>query len=90
MKPARSGRNVPNTLDNCEDSVIVVMCACGGGRRGEYRKETLLSVFNWSIEMPSLLAHIAAWRGCALAKPHPTKLDLASFRECRIHYDVED
>jgi hypothetical protein len=69
--------------------VIVVTCSCKGGRRGEYRKETLLSVFDGSIDMPSLLAHIAAWRGCKLAKPHPTKLDLARARECLIHYDVE-
>lgn len=77
------------TLGSTPDPLIVVICDCKGGRRGQYRRETLLEHFDPGIDMPSLLPHIARWRGCGLAIPNPTKHDLARPPACHIRYDVE-
>jgi hypothetical protein len=87
MQPVRAGSG--NTLADCLDEFIVVKCDCRGGRRGQYRKETLLAVFPGETPMHDLLEKIAAWRGCAVARPNPTRFDLARTRECGIGYDVE-
>jgi hypothetical protein len=87
MRPARTGDD--NTLAGTPHELIVVKCDCRGGRRGQYRKETLLAVFPGETQMQALLQHVAAWRKCPFAKPEPTQFDLARGFECRIHYDVE-
>jgi predicted nucleic-acid-binding Zn-ribbon protein len=87
MRPARGFDTLASTPENW----IVVTCdQCK--RRGEYRKETLAAVFDPNIQMPELLPHIAAWRGCGLAKKYlamSESLRNTDRRECRIVYDVD-
>jgi len=67
---------------------IVVHCRqCG--RRGEYRRETLLKQFGPDIRMTLLHPRIAAWRGCALAQRALDKPDLTVAFPCKIAYDIE-
>lgn len=80
-----------DTLGSTPEPWIVVTCArCN--RRGQYKRETLLAVFPADTQMPSLLAPIAAWRGCGLAKAY-LAMDAHErakvLRDCGISYDVE-
>lgn len=85
MRPAESGRG---TLGTCREPWIVFTCSkCN--RRGELRREKLIDEFGTGVSLPSLLAIFAHSRGCGLAIPHPSQLDLAGDRECKIRYDVE-
>lgn len=86
MQPARGPG--PATLANTPEPVIVFKCdRCG--RRGEYKKQTLLQEFDGNTDMPDLLAKFAAAKGCSLAIANPDKFDLARARECKIVYDIE-
>jgi hypothetical protein len=84
MRPARSGGE---TLGTSREPWIVFECnRCN--RRGEYRRERLIAEFGTDLDLPSFLAVFAHSRGCGLAIPKPSQLDLARGRECRIRYDV--
>jgi hypothetical protein len=86
MQPAR-GDGI-TTLGNSPEKWIVVTCPkCG--RRGEYKRETLLEQFDPNTRMPDFLQIFAAAKGCRLATPNPTSFELARARECLIRYDVE-
>ena len=85
MRVAQPGEG---TLGKCREPWIVFTCALCN-RRGEYRREHLIAEFGTEVDMPSLLAIFAHARGCGLAKPNPSKLDLAQARECKIVYDIE-
>ena len=67
--------------------VIFLCTKCG--RRGEYRKETLLKEFDGGTSMPSLLKLFAAARGCALAASDLRGPPVNGAYECKIGYDVE-
>jgi hypothetical protein len=85
MRPPQTGEA---TLGKSREPWIVMTCnKCG--RRGEYRRVKLIEEFGTEIDFPSLLAVFAHSRGCALAIPHPTQLDLTRPKECLIHFDVE-
>jgi hypothetical protein len=90
MKPAqgRAGKlGWAPTLGESDDPWIVFICdKCG--RRGEYKRETLLAAFGPDIAMPSLLQPFAIKAGCVLAQMDTHKLYGAP-AECKIHYDVE-
>ena len=85
MRRARTGET---TLGTSREPWIVFDCSkCG--RRGEYRRERLIEEFGNTIDLPSLLAVFAYARGCSLAIPQPTQLDLTRNKDCLIRYDVE-
>lgn len=85
MLLARTGET---TLGTSKQPWFVFDCAkCG--RHGEYRRERLIEEFGNTVQLPTLLAVFAHARGCSLAIPGPTQLDLTRQTECLIRYDVE-
>lgn len=89
MRGAENGKGTP-TLGTCRDRWIVFVCGkCG--RRGEYKRETLLAEFDSTIQLPTLLEIFAHSRGCGLAVPNADPYGAAMMRgrQCLIRYDVE-
>lgn len=85
MRGALAGEDY---LGQCTEKWIIVHCEkCG--RRGEYRRETLLKQFGPDIRMTILHRSIAAWRGCSLAQQGLVKPDLTVAFPCKIAYDVD-
>ncbi len=88
MQPARSrGNGKFDTLATTPDPWIVFTCPrCG--RRGEYKKETLLARFDPNIQLPSLLQPFAIAAGCTLAQADRDHPPINGGPDCKIHYDI--
>jgi hypothetical protein len=84
----RRGTSEELTLGTSREPWFVFECVkCG--RRGEYRRTKLIEEFGNTVQLPTLLAIFAHARGCGLAKPNPSQLDLTRPPDCLIRYDIE-
>jgi predicted RNA-binding Zn-ribbon protein involved in translation (DUF1610 family) len=87
MRQMKTGET---NLGSSREPWVIFQCdKCG--RRGEYKRATLIEEFGNTIDYPSLLETFAHARGCGLARPEagPYDADRMWGRQCLIRYDVE-
>jgi hypothetical protein len=85
MRPTRAGESTLGT-----SSVEWFVFACDKcGRRGEYRRETLIGQFGPATYVVGLPERVAIWRGCELAIIRETHHDLQKPQPCGIRYDID-
>lgn len=78
------------TLGTCLDPWIVFTCPqCG--RRGEYKRESMLAEFGPDVSLPDLRLAFAARRGCPMAMTmmRDPGANFGFDNQCRIQYDIE-